>query len=539
TTDGSEPAVDNPLATLVPADSGQVAPEAVVHVERTTNLRATAVKPEYLSANIDSQTYLFLADVLGQPELDRDVIDNTLPGYGIEEALLSIPTISLTTATANLFDPTIGIMSHPGSKGESWERATSVELIYPDGRDGFQIDAGLRIHGGISRNDSFSFKRSFRLFFREEYGAGKLEYPLFADTTVSRFDQLVLRASSTDSWAVVEWPPTPEGFLRWQREQASYIRDQWMKDTQLALGQPSAHGTYVHLFLNGTYWGQYTLMERPIDSFQAEHFGGDKGDYDVVHDCPQECGLQAGTFDMWNAMMALAAEGLETTAKYQRIQGNNPDGTLNPDYPTYVDVENLIDYMIPHVAFGADDYPQHNWWAARQHGIEQGASRSAGFRFFIWDQEISNNSLDKMNNASGVTPYEQAVAFNSPSYLYDRMRQNPDFQRRFGDRVHALFFNGGALTPENNRARWKSRAAEIDHAIVAESARWGDARRSTPYRREVEWLADEAWMDLYWEENHPIAIQRFRNVGLYPTVDAPTFSQHGGPIRAGFVLEMF
>ena len=40
---------------------------------------------------------------------------------------------------------------------------------------------------------------------------------------------------------------------------------------------------FVHLYLNGVYWGQYQLMERPNAAFMASNFGGDPSDYDALN----------------------------------------------------------------------------------------------------------------------------------------------------------------------------------------------------------------------------------------------------------------
>src|SRR5262249_35206789 len=151
-------------------------------------------------------------------------------------------------------------------------------------------------------------------------------------------------------------------------------------------------------------------------------------------------------------------------------------------------------------------------------------------------QEIALNSLVKTENAVG-TRFELVNDANTPAAFYSQCRANATFRLQFADRVQKHLFNDGALTAAANDARWRARADEIDHAIAAESARWGDAQRPVPYRREVEWLADEAWMHTnFWVNLPPIALQRFRNVGLYPNVGAPAFSQFGGPIAPGFEL---
>jgi len=86
-------------------------------------------------------------------------------------------------------------------------------------------------------------------------------------------------------------------------------------------------------------------------------------------------------------------------------------------------------------------------------------------------------------------------------------------------------------------ARWNAHKALIDKAVVAESARWGDYQRATPFKREAEWLAASAWMDsTYWPQFVSRALIRFRNAGVYPAFDAPAFSQHGGTFLPGFTL---
>ena len=42
----------------------------------------------------------------------------------------------------DLFDPTRGIYANAAQEGRSWERPMSLELVFPDGRNGFQIDGG-------------------------------------------------------------------------------------------------------------------------------------------------------------------------------------------------------------------------------------------------------------------------------------------------------------------------------------------------------------------------------------------------------------
>ena len=66
----------------------------------------------------------------------------------------------------------------------------------PMDKSGFQVDCGIRVQGSDWQRPRLTTtsKFSFRLYFRNDYGPGRLEYPLFPLTPVERFDQLVLRA---------------------------------------------------------------------------------------------------------------------------------------------------------------------------------------------------------------------------------------------------------------------------------------------------------------------------------------------------------
>ena len=281
TTDGSTPGPDNPMSTLY---SGPIT------IDSTTVLRAAAYKDDFISSNVDTQTYLFLSDVVNQtfqtaidsgfPEtwgrvpaeygFDPDVVgpDDLFDGRfaaQLHDSLESLPTISLVTDFSNLFGET-GILENTQRSGLEWERPMSMELLKPDGSSDTQIDAGIRIQGDASRDYSNAKKLSFRLAFRRQYGDTKLVYPLFGDGATDTFDTIRLRANYNDG--SVHTPLSTQ-----------QIRDEWMRRTMLAMGQPNPHGTFMHVYLNGMYWGFYNVVERPDGSFSESYIGGDKEDW--------------------------------------------------------------------------------------------------------------------------------------------------------------------------------------------------------------------------------------------------------------------
>lgn len=478
-----------------------------VPITGTTVLRARAFRDGFEPSDIDTQTYIFLDQVLRQTgagfpptwgsaaadyEMDPNVVSNAAYSGTIKNDLKSIPTMSLVVDNEQIFGPG-GIYSNPTQSGVAWERPGSLELIKPGGGDEFQINCGVRMQGGASRDPGISPKHGFRVLFKEIYGPTKLRFPLFEGSPVSEFDTFDLHARFNDSWVWVSQPS------------AQYLRDLWCRDTQLDMGRVSPRGTFVHLYVNGLYWGLYDPGEKPDASFAAHYFGGEKEEYDSVNSDE----IIDGTPTAWNTMMSIATAGITNDAAYAAIQ-------------QYLDVPSFIDYMLINLYAVNTDWPGHNWTAARRR------VPGAGFEFFSWDAEWTFS--DNNGNLTGVNS-------GSPGILYSQLRAHPEFRQLFGDHVQRHFFNGGALAPEAVDLRWMKRATEIDRAIVGESARWGDYRQEPPFTRDAQWLSEQNRLRAQFFPSRTAAVVlQFQNAGLYPTVKAPVFAKNGGGVPPGFQL---
>lgn len=518
-----------------------------ISINRTTTIRAAAFMPGHAPSATKTHTFIFLEDVIrqspaGRPEdgwpaswganirdygMDPDVVDNALYRDTIVDDLRSIPTLSIVMDLDDLFDRTQGIYANPGRDGRAWERPASVELIHSGREKGFQIDGGIRIRGGFSRSTE-NPKHAFRLFFREDYGESKLRYPLFGEAGPDEFDNVDLRTFQNYSWSF-------QGDSR-----GIFLRDQFSRDTQLAMMRPSTRGDFFHLYINGQYWGLYNTQERSEASYAETHFGGRKEDYDVikVEAGPYTINATDGNLNAWRRLYNFAKAGLRTEGAYQRIQGNNPDGTRNPDYEVLLDVPNLIDYMLVIFYGGNLDGPisnflgntrPNNWYGIRNRMGDE------GFRFFAHDSEHTLLNLNE--NRTGPFPAgDSSVNYSSPQYLWKRLQANPEFRLLVSDHIQRHFFNNGVLTPASARARLTARKDEIDRAVVAESARWGDSKRSRPFTR-TDWLNTiNGILGNYFPRRSSIVVNQLRADGFFPTTVAPNLSQHGGVILKGFDL---
>ena len=214
TLDGSSPqesetAVSSPGGATLVIDPGSSAGRSF---SPAVVVRASAEQTGILPAVPESRSYIFLDEVLtqgypggGWPDsnvneqlidlpMDSKVVNSATYASMMLPSLTDIPSVSVVTDLDHLFDPETGIYVNAMEHGHAWERECSVELIHPDGSDGFAINAGLRIRGGYSRLPQFP-KHAFRLFFRSDYGDTKLYYPLFGDEGVDTFDKIDLRTA--------------------------------------------------------------------------------------------------------------------------------------------------------------------------------------------------------------------------------------------------------------------------------------------------------------------------------------------------------
>lgn len=543
TTDGSKPSTRNGMLYTAP-----------ILIKTTTVLRAVAID-EQGTGTIATCSYIFPEAVASQPDnpagypsmwgkytdisgvakadygMDPDIVNH--PDYRelVIPALLSVPSVSIVMKKEHLFSATVhpdsgGIYIYTGANGktgDNWERPVSAELIIPGSAEGFQVNCGMQIQGGASRLAEKSPKHSFRLAFRDSLGPAKLRYNLFGEDASTVFNGLVLRASFGNTWR--HWESA-------QRLRASHVQDIWAKETQLEMGHLSAHSRFVHLYLNGLYWGLYNLSERIDDDFMAGYLGGNKEQYDIVKDYNE---LMNGSREGWDYLWGAVNGQLYRNEVYQKLIGNNPDGSRNPSFPVWIDPVNLCDYMLINFYGGNNDWDHHNWVAGRNR-----ETPATGFTFHCWDTE---KILENLN--------ENYVTENNaqrPSGIFSRLMGNREFRMLFADRVNLHMRNQGALTPGKAVGRWLKIADIIDTALVAESARWGDYRRdvhswsSGPYLLYTvndHWMAEKKRLiTSYFPERTQVVLNQLKSAGMIPKVEAPQFNQYGGLVTNGFRLTM-
>lgn len=477
-----------------------------IRLTTTSVIRSAAFKDGLVASDVKTHTYLFPRDLMRQRgrgfpagwgvregkavpaayAMDPKSSATEAERIALEASIRALPMLSLTLDLADLFDAKRGIYANPQQTGDEWERPASVEFLGVEGGQGVHLNCGVRIQGGWNRRPEESPKHSLRLVFRKKYGPGRLKYPLFG-AGVAEFETLILRGGNNHSW--LHWSAA-------ERRSADYARDQWMRESFAAMGQPSARGRFVHVCLNGLYWGLYNLAERPDQHFAAARFGGADQDYDARNSDK----VLSGDETAWKRLFELANGGVADPAKYAAV------GEL-------LDVPAFCDYMLLNLYGANGDWDRaSNWYAARR--------RAPGgkFAFFVWDGErtlegVGDNRLTDDDDLS-------------PTRLFQKLRENPAFRKEFADRAKRHLTGDGALTPGTAGERFRKLSEQLEPAILAEAARWGDYRRGVhpykegPYER---YTRDEHWrpevrrlLEEYFPKRTEVFWQQLQAAGLAP-----------------------
>jgi len=369
-----------------------------------------------------------------------------------------------------------------------------MEMIYPENEKfgkykNWQEEAGVKVQGGGGRwnNGYYDHKQSFTLEFKSRYGAGTLRNDIFKvapfnrTSSPERFDKIILRAGHNKSWGA-----------DWDRENSVYTRDQFGRDLQLLMSEWGSHGTFVHLYVNGKYWGLYNPCERMDDNAMSIYFGGEDDDY---YFGKGKGGDQSGNDDRYDYLCDT------DWSNYQL-------STLSE----YLAIDEYIDMCLVYCYSNPGDGPQY-YFGNR--------NTPAGPTYFTaWDIE---DSFEGGSRRTGPPVSIETLDMSGSDKFkaYFKVKNNIDFRMKFADRAYKHCYDNGVLTDANAGAVWDSLCYFIEKAILCEIARWGDERGSV-YDYE-HWHKE--WQDVKDDIQGRAGklIAELKSANMYPSVQPPQF----------------
>lgn len=439
-------------------------------------------------------SYILTKTILRQPEMRHVKLQP------VEEALRSLPVLALTMEPNPLQD-----LLKSTDNGEGVASAELEWLPIPDApADGvtFQVTAGIRV-AGQSRVGGTP-KAAFRLSF-----ADWLKAPLLGPDRAVQFKELALRNSFQNSWLSADPTERPGG---------QEIRDEFVRRLHSRMGWLSPRGTFAHLFLNGQYYGIFNPSEVPGDVWQFSYGGCTDDDFDTLKEGVVTDDESKKAVRDWTAVDAFARNQPVTAGDYLNTIG------------AAIELDSLIDTMLLRAYVGDAGFQlwsgpemtaQHNWYAGREW-----VNRKP-WQFFTWDAERTLEGPDF-----------NLFTSSNKSTLFEKLITLDDFRARVIARVERHFYEpDGAFAGDTPKELYSALAAEVEPAIPAEAARWGDKNNDGTVYTLTEWRKERDRLLKEWfPARREVVLAQLTALGLNVRLQKPSLSLAPGWHPAGSIL---
>lgn len=347
-------------------------------------------------------------------------------------AIHDLPVVCVSIPEASLTGDQ-GVLNHIEDNFEHEAMLTLIE----NGEEKFSVPFGFRLHGNDSRKMD---KQNFQLRFRSDYGAGKLEYPLFEDREFTEYNSLLLKGGSEDWYSAM-------------------LRDEFC--TGLVDGNTALYTQAIKpvvLYLGGTYWGIYYLRERLSDDYVASHLG-----------------VTPESVDLLNSTAALEQAGSndDFLALREYVQSHDMSKEEHYEYlAERIDVQSLMDWYI--------------------------------CRSFVGDIDLANIRRFRSSEADGkwhwayfdldwamYRPEEKAFTSllknrNGDRDLINALLKSPQGKDLFLKRCDDLFDT--VLSEEHFLRELDQLVAQIESEIPADRERWG--RSVSGWEKSIQTIRD-------------------------------------------------
>ena len=465
-------------------------------------------------------------------------------------ALTNVPALMLTADAGRDFYKPRGIMAISGgswvavSSGSIWqaatpwdynnaegdgypfERAVHFEFFapsgyYPTNQPPVRDDIGLRLSGSTYQRPRYTLqnvasdspwnpwnsfeKPSFNIHFNSDYGSDPLDYALFTNYPVHKFQHLRLRAGKNDNCN-------------------PFITDELVRRLWLDMGHVGARGLFCSMYMNAVYKGVFNLTERIRQPFFQQHYSSDAS-WDVDY--------------CWDWV-----DG-DSTAFYQLLSALDCDLTVAANWQSVtnqMDIDNAADYYLLNIYCAMWDWPENNFAIAR----ERSTGPDSRFRFAVWDAEGGFNVNSYYNKPVNYNTISNDLLLDTNTWnnlprIFKRLSTSPEFKLRFADRVNFHLFNGGVLDDRDPdgagplKSHFAQRLGELTNEV-------GPLVLYNTYS-SLTTSAFDAWVASGTGRRSYLlgtttGRRMLRDAGFWPVTEPPVFSQFGGVVPSNYSLSI-
>ena len=311
------------------------------------------------------------------------------------------------------FDPNLdlGSCDNPtnyNSEGREWERPCNIQ-VFEQGKLKYTGDVGVRISG----NWTTAFpQKSLTFYARTEYGSNKMQYDFFEGGAVD-----------IDGAKIKEYKK-----VTLRNGGNAYDNARFRDDLNQSLAEGLQLGRQAKydyiVFLDGEFWGYYSMQEKLDDNYIESHYHVDADNVTTVKVGKEYDGL-ASTYQsfeqFWN--WAMSAD-MSNSANYQRVCDT-------------IDVQGLMDFVAfqSYIVNWDCLLNNNNWMIWRADETDSTNPYADGkWRFLLYDTEYSTGYDGQSSLSRNYFKYmDRSNQIKSLSSLFFKLMNNAGFKAQFYD----------------------------------------------------------------------------------------------------------
>ncbi len=410
TTDGTEPTVSSQVYSAPVRIKNRTSEPNVYSAQDVSADRFT---PQ----NVTKGTIVKAFAVAPDGKVSETVSKTYFSGIDISRQYAGFPVVSITVDPDDFFDYEKGIyvkgriydewmrsgQSDPTKpwldqanytqKGRDWERKVYFELFENDGKLAHAQYLGARISGNATRS---SVVKSLKFYSRDEYGKKNVKYDLIPgntmmldrETPIEKYDKFRMRNGGNDL-----------GYAQFRDNYIQSLVADRAFDTQTS--RPAV------MFINGEFFGVYTLQEEYCDTYIQNNYNIDKNNAVII-----ECGKEVGEGEesdlaLWNELINFAkSNDLSQASNYDRIS-------------QMMDIQNFIDYQCTEIFIANQDWMNNdnNYRTWRARTVSDQPFEDGRWRWMLYDTEYSMSLYSYMGGTFGEDSLKIA--------MYGKANNNP------------------------------------------------------------------------------------------------------------------
>lgn len=365
------------------SDTSEIFPE-YISIDSTSVLRAQVYKSGFLPGNVSSNSYFI--------NLNTE---------------LTVMSISLNPHDLWDWEEGIYVMGPNASsiypyKGANfwmdWEKPSHIEFFDKNQNLGFELDADIMIHGGFSRANPM---KSLRIITGGKYDQSEINYKVFEDKDIYKFNRLVLRNSGQD-FNVTHF-----------RDALMHKIVQQKTDIHIQDYEPAV------VLLNGEYWGIHNIREKIDRFYVSDNFGIHEDSTEVIRENHK---IIEGDFYHYVKMIDYV-KNVPTV-----------DSIVYDSISKLVKISNYTDYFIAEMYYvNSDGWPRHNtkYWRA--------VNDTARWHYILTDTDFALGLYSQPYKNELYRVLHANIQWADNHWILRRLMENDDYERYFINRSADMF----------------------------------------------------------------------------------------------------